>query len=602
MKNTSKKPDLILPDTAKTLDGLFRERVRRTPDGVAYRQYDNTSASWVDISWQEMDGLICKWRAALTSESLQSGDRVAVMMRNCHEWVAFEQAALSLGLVVVPLYPNDRPDNAAYIINDAGVKLLLIEGNEQWIELHSSLAACSSLLRIIMLESIISNDNDSRLASVDEWLPEQGVSYIHENHPGDLATIVYTSGTTGHSKGVMLSHYNILWNAWSGMQSITVYPNDLFLSFLPLSHTLERTIGYYIPVMVGSTVAYARSIPQLGEDLLSIRPTILISVPRIFERVYTKISAQLDMKPAIARKLFNMAVESGWRCFQVQQGQAHWHPKQLLRPLLSAIVARKIINKLGGRMRFAICGGAPLSSSIAKIFIGLGLQIAQGYGLTETSPVISVNKLEDNDPASVGLPILNVQVKIDDNGELLANSPGIMLGYWNNPEATAATIDDHGWLHTGDKVEIRNDHIYITGRLKDILVLANGEKVPPVDMEAALNDDSLIEQSMVLGEGKSYLSALIVVNPESWTTFVARLTGNTDSKAALDDSRIHEAMLKRISELLHDFPGYAQIRKIALTDQDWNVQNGLMTPTLKIRRNRIMKSYAAEIERLYEGH
>ncbi|WP_126454928.1 AMP-dependent synthetase/ligase [Sulfuriflexus mobilis] len=597
--------DVIAVDTARTLDGLFRERVRRSPEKCAYRYYDPTTESWRDMSWASMEEHILHWRAALAAESLNPGDRVAIMMRNCCEWVMFEQAALSLGLVVVPLYPNDRADNAAFIINDAAVKLLLIETREQWTVLNAALAGCESLLRVVMLEPMpeppAPNDKQG-LIEASSWLPDSVMHYKHDNAADDLATIVYTSGTTGHPKGVMLSHHNILWNAWAGMQHISVYTEDLFLSFLPLSHTFERTVGYYIPMMAGTTVAYARSISELAEDLISIRPTILISVPRIFERIYAKLNTQLDEKPALAKKLFELTVDIGWQRFQFKQHRANWHPALLAWPLLNQLVASKVTNKLGGRLRFAICGGAPLPEKIARIFIGLGVQIEQGYGLTETSPVLSVNKLDDNDPGSVGTPLVDVELKLAENHELLVRSPGIMLGYWNNPEATLEIIDDKGWLHSGDKVELHNGHLYITGRLKEILVLANGEKVPPVDMEAALVDDNLIDQAVVVGEGRPYLVALLVLNKDQWRRFASRLVTNTESDESLHDERLQQLLLERIGKDLHEFPGYAQIRRVLLSLQDWNIDNGMMTPTLKLRRNRILEYHAADIEQLYEGH
>jgi len=596
------KIDVISVLPHMTLDGLYRERIQRSANKVAYQHYDNEKNRWQDITWAEIDEQVCRWRAAFAAESLKAGDRVAVMMRNCCEWVIFEQAALSLGLVTVPLYPNDRADNAAYILKDAGVKLLLIESNEQWIEIHEAVSSCDELLSIVILNEVVSNEGDDRLIHINSWLTDHSVSYVHDNKRDDLATIVYTSGTTGASKGVMLSHYNILWNSWSGMKSIAVYEDDLFLSFLPLSHALERTIGMYLPMMSGAIVAYARSIPELAEDLLSIKPTIMISVPRIFERVYAKISAQLDSKPALARKLFNLTIDVGWHRFQFQQRRRSWHLKLLLWPLLNKIIASKVINKLGGNMRFAICGGAPLAPQVAHVFISLGLQIEQGYGLTETSPVLSVNKLIDNDPSSVGIPLEDVELKLGENAELLAKSPGIMMGYWKNKVATDEMIDKNGWLHTGDIAEMHDGHIYITGRLKDILVLSNGEKVPPEEMEAALMDDDLIDQALVLGEGKPYLSALLVLNPERWQILVKRITGKADSDNALTNEQINNEVLKKIASDLHNFPGYAQVRRISMTLQEWNIENGMMTPTLKFRRNRIMKRHKEDIDRLYKGH
>jgi long-chain acyl-CoA synthetase len=400
----------------------------------------------------------------------------------------------------------------------------------------------------------------------------------------------------------MLSHRNILWNAYAGLKSIDVFPSDRFLSFLPLSHTLERTVGYYIPVMTGSSVAFARSIPQLAQDLETIRPNILISVPRIFERVYGKIMDKLEQGPAVARRLFQLAQRVGWRRFLYQQEKAGWSPLLLLWPLLDLLVARKVRSKLGGELRFAISGGAPLPFEIARLFISLGIPIQQGYGLTETSPVISVNSLEDNDPASVGIPLAGVEIAIGAEEELLTRSPAVTKGYWNNPEATSTILDADGWLHTGDQVRVQNGHLYITGRLKEIIVLANGEKVAPADMEMAIALDSMIDQVLVIGEGRPFLSALLVLNPEQMQILSDRLGLPAGTELDLDNPTLKQLLQDRISRQLRTFPGYAQIRQIAVIKEPWTVENRLMTPTLKLRRKLLLERYSDLVESLYKGH
>jgi long-chain acyl-CoA synthetase len=444
---------------------------------------------------------------------------------------------------------------------------------------------------------------DSRLTAVTEWVSSESAELIrHDSAPDKLATIVYTSGTTGRPKGVMLSHDNILNNAYASQKLCAIYLEDLFLSFLPLSHTFERTIGYYLPMMAGASVAYNRSIPELADDLLIVRPTILISVPRIFERVYNKIYAQLQEKPPAARKLFEMTVKIGWARFERAQGRGNWNPSMLLWPLLERLVAGKIMAKLGGRMRIAVCGGAPLSEGVARLFVGLGLRLLQGYGLTETSPVIAANPPDDNQPASVGVPLPGVEVKVGENQELLVRGHGIMLGYWDNPKATAEMIDDEGWLHTGDKVRIEDNHIYITGRLKEILVLATGEKVPPADMEMAIAMDPLFEQVMVVGDNRPYLSALVVLNQEMWAEEAKRLGVVADDPEVLNDSHVGAAMLERLVGRITAFPGYAQIRHVTCLRYPWTIDEGLITPTMKLRRRRILERFSNVIDEMYSGH
>ena len=596
--------DLISVDLAETLDGLFIQRIKRSPERLAYRSYNRASKSWQDYSWREMGGLIARWQEALSKEHLKPGDRVALSLRNSPEWVAFDQACLGLGLVVVPLYTDDRPDNIAYILDDADVKLLLVQDGGRWKRLAEAIGKESSLQRILLQDAGTDDAAllaiDDRLRSVDDTLPANAPPLLQRRgNPHGLASIVYTSGTTGRPKGVMLSHHNMLSIAHASITVIDCYQEDCFLSFLPLSHTLERTAGYYLPVMTGSSVAYSRSVGQLAEYLTLMRPTVMIAVPRIFERVYGRITDQMAKRPALPRKLFKLAVETGWRRFQRDQGRLGWRPSLLFWPILNRLVASKVTARLGGRLRIAVSGGAALSPEIAQLFIGLGIPILQGYGLTETSPVVSVNPLEDNDPGSVGVPLRGVEVATGQDDELLVRGPGVMLGYWNNHAATAKMIDSEGWLHTGDQARIENNHIYITGRIKDILVLSNGEKVPPGDMELAIALDPLVEQVMVVGEGKPFLSALVVMEADNWPGFAQDCGLDPMSRESLRHPQVVSAVLQRIKLALKHFPGYAKIRRVTLQLEPWTVDNGLLTPTLKIKRARVMRHFAREIESMY---
>lgn len=599
------KQDVITPEIASTLPELFRERVKRTPEHVAYHSFNKDKQIWQNFTWGEMSQQVGRWQAAMAQENLVPGDKVAIMMRNCPQWVKFDQAALGLGLITVPLYTDDRADNVAYIINQAQVKLLLLEGSTQWERLYPARDKLSSLTRIVTIQAF---DNkafyDKRLVILDNWLPDDKPTPLRaeECSPENLASIVYTSGTTGRPKGVMLSHRNMLGNAQACASCTDFTAKDLFLSFLPLSHSLERTAGYYLPMVVGATVAYARSIPQLAVDLTTWHPTALISVPRIYEQVYGKIQNQLENKSALARNLFNLTIDVGRQSFEYRQGRASWHPKLLLWPLLRRLVARSVMDKLGGRIRIAISGGAALSPAVAKLFIGLGLNLSQGYGLTETSPVISVNRANDNVPDSIGTVIPEVNVKIGNNDELLTKSPYVMLGYWQNPTATKEIIDEEGWLHTGDKArQDEQGHLYITGRIKEIIVMGNGEKVPPTDMEMCICTDPLFDQVMIIGEAKAFLGALVVLNVEHWQAFAKSFNINPNQADSLQLKPIRQAILKRIGKHIKGFPGYAQIRRVSLSLKPWTIDNGLLTPTLKMKRARILEHNAAEVEQMYKG-
>lgn len=594
--------DIIPQEKAGTLYGLFQQRLKRTPHLPAYRSFSNFDKKWHDSSWQEMATQIACWQEALRNEKLEPGDRVAINLKNCKEWVLFDQAAMGLGLIVVPLYPDDRPDNVSYILQDADIKLLFLQTGGQWKRLHPSITEEHHLQRVIILGD--DEGDASALAEpairTKDWLPDHWDELNEwDTEPHQLASIIYTSGTTGRPKGVMLSHHNMLSIAHASLTQIVVTTDDIFLSFLPLSHTFERTVGYYLPMMAGACVAYARGIPQLAEDMQHVQPTVMIAVPRIFERIYSRLQDQMTSGSLIKKSLFNLTVKVGWARFQQKQTKSGWQPAILLWPVLDKLVASKVQAKLGGRLRLILSGGAALPGPVAKMFTGLGLNLLQGYGLTETSPVISANTPEHNDPASVGRPLPGIAVMIGDNEELLARGPGNMLGYWNNHKATAQTIDSKGWLHTGDQAKIENEHIYITGRIKDILVLSNGEKVPPGDIENAILLDSLFEQTLLLGEGQSYLAALIVLNSEHWVKLAKQHDLDPLDLGSLDEKTLHNTIIQKLRKLLHNFPAYAKIRRVSLTLDPWTVDNGMMTPTMKIKRANVIAHHQADVDKMY---
>ena len=507
------------------LSQVFSARVSDTPDTPAYKQFNGKS--WVSYSWRDTAHEVARWQQAMQAEGLKPGDRVALCMHNRIEWVFFDQAALGLGLISVPLYFDDRPDNMAWCMQDAGVKLLVLETDDIWPEIKGGV---ESLERVVTLAA--PKHKDAKLRSLDKWLPREGGELRQSDATGnDMVTIVYTSGTTGRPKGVMLSHRNILSNADAGLQIISVHASDRFISFLPLSHMFERTVGCYISIIVGAETVYARGITELGEDLQQQKPTIMVCVPRIFERINAKMQAGLPPN-SLKRTLFEKAASVGWSRFKHKASLMD----HLLGPVLKALVAKKIYARLGGRMRLIMVGAAALSPELSKIFVGLGLPIIQGYGLTETSPIAAANRLNDNDPASVGKPLPGVEVELDGKGEILIRGPLVMLGYWNNEAATKTVIDADGWFHSGDIGEFRDGRLFITGRAKEIIVMSNGEKMPPGDAEQAIMMDTVFEQIMIVGEGRAKLGLLAVSEIE-------------DEKELCD----------RANAKLKDFPGWVRI-------------------------------------------
>ncbi|MBF0472097.1 MAG: AMP-binding protein, partial [Gammaproteobacteria bacterium] len=404
------REDIIYTGEAKSLHGLFRVRLSRSRHKIAYQQFNKERREWQSYSWGEIAERVAAWQERLRQQSLNSGDRVAVSLRNGVEWIAFEQAALALGLVVIPLYTDDRADNIAYIIEDAAVKCLLLQDEARWRRIAPSIPENSPLQAVFLQEGEVTTEsNICPIYPVKEFdSPPPPLTHFSAS-PNTLATIVYTSGTTGRPKGVMLSHANILENVHVSLTMLSIYADDLFLSFLPISHMLERMGGYYLPMMTGSSVAFSRSIPQLAEDISTLQPTIMIAVPRIFERIFGRIQSRLDAGSFIKKSLFQAAVSVGWSRFLYQQGRGSWRPTLLAHPLLDRLVGSKVRAQLGGKLRLTVSGGAPLSADVARLFTGLGITLLQGYGLTETSPVISVNLPHANRPQTVGRPVAGIK-------------------------------------------------------------------------------------------------------------------------------------------------------------------------------------------------
>ncbi|MGH8799733.1 MAG: AMP-dependent synthetase/ligase [Casimicrobiaceae bacterium] len=534
-----------------------------TPEKVLYRHFGDDR--WIDVSAGELGTLIGRWQAALRSLGFEPGDRIAVCLRNGVDWVALDLAALGLGLAVVPLYVDDNPDNVAWCAANAQAKALVVESTP----MAAALAGVGAALPPVY---VLRPDAADQRTSVAALLPAASGAPFWAPLPEDaLATICYTSGTSGRPKGVMLSHGNIIANVGSCRQTGMARSADVFLSILPLSHMFERTGGYYLPLSLGAKVVFSRGVAQLGEDLAAQAPTVMFAVPRIFEKFLGRIEQSLAGSP-LKRWLFGQCATRGWR---VATRQGGWLDALAL-PLLRALVARPILARLGGRLRLTVVGGAALDPVVSHTFIGLGLPMLQGYGMTEASPVISVNRDDDNDPESVGAALPGVEVKLTDAGELLARGGNIMQGYWRNPEATRGAIDAEGWLHTGDLAEIRDGRIYLRGRLKDILVMSNGEKLSPQDAEFALLHDPLFEQVMLVGEGRPFLTLLAV-------------TQETDEKA----------LLRRANDLLKDFPRWVRIRRAIATTEPWSIDNGLLTPTLKLKRPRVLEHYQRALDAIY---
>jgi long-chain acyl-CoA synthetase len=548
---------------------LFAQH-RARPTLALYRQAQD--GEWRDVTAAEIAVEIGRWQAAFRRAGLVAGDRVVICARNGVTWVAIDLAALGLGLVIVPLYVDDNPDNVAWCVGNARARLLVVENARLAAGLARIEGAVATLPPIVLLRPDTAAAPPAGATPAAAFLPATGDEPEVRTFADDtLATICYTSGTAGRPKGVMLSHGNILANVHACAATRMARPDDRFLSMLPLSHMFERTGGYYLPLSLGAQVVYARGIAQLAEDFVAQAPTVVFAVPRIFERLKARIDESLAAAP-LKRALFEQCVQRGYR---VATGAAT-PLDRVAAPALQRLVGRAVLARLGGRLRLAVVGGAALDPALAQTFIGLGLPVLQGYGMTEASPVISVNRDGDNVPESVGPALPGVDVRLAPDGELLVHAPSVMLGYWDDPEATRKAIGPDGSLRTGDLAEIRAGRIYIRGRAKDVLVLSNGEKLPPQDVEFAILHDPLFEQVMLIGEGRPFVTLL-----------------------AVTQERDERTLVRRANEQLKAFPRWIRVRRVIPVRDAWSVDTGLMTPTLKLKRPLVLSRYRDRIDAVY---
>lgn len=593
-------------DVLTTLPELLTHHLTVRPDDVAYKVYDNASKSWKDLTFKNVYDQVHAWRHAFAARSeLVRGDRVAMLLPNCPEAVFFDLSALSNTLVPVPLHAIDTPKSSAFILNDSGAKVLVTNKLLKWKQIRE--AAETPEIRLV----VITDDKDCDdleapipVMTKETFLKLGETSQLPKEAPKatDLAALVYTSGTTGNPKGVMLTHRNVISNIQGVLKNLQPSGHETFLSFLPLSHTFERTTSYYLALGLGYTTAFNRSIANLQADFREIRPTVLMSVPRVYEMIYAK----LQDGPKFVRYLFDWAVEVGWRRFCRENGlPVESSSRAWLDPFVAGFLDKKVGSQLravfGDRIHLYISGGAALSPAVARTFFALGVPIYQGYGMTETSPIISVNKVGHNHPNTVGPALPNIEVRLGEGDELQVRGPTVMKGYWNREEATKAIFTEDGWLRTGDVCTIYPDgNIRITGRIKEIIVTSTGEKVPPADLESAITSDRLFSQCMVVGDDRPFIAAVAVVNPDEFKTVCGELGLDPTKPESLQDPAFRKAALKRIKTATAGFSNYGVPRQVHCTLDAWTIDNGLLTPTLKMKRNLIRQRYTAEINALYD--
>ena len=575
----------------------------------ALREYDRKSAQWQSVSYSQLATRIDAWRRSFAALGLETGDRVGILLPNGVHHVCADMAAMANGLIPVPLHAIDTPGACRFLLSDSGARVLVTNRRSRWEQIRAVPEGELALRHVVLTEE----ENEESDADRLPLLPLANFLHLGEAFAGEPplasdpeapACVIYTSGTTGRPKGVVLSQANIVANVRATLHCVSPKVGDVFLSFLPLSHMFERTAGYYLALATGCTIVYNRSVLLLAEDLRQVHPDVIISVPRIYEKIYGRIRKRLEKAGCLERTFFEWAVQTGWRDFARRNGipcdQSGAWRDGFVRAFVLPKVSQLLLSQFGGKLRIAISGGAALNMQVAKLFCGLGLPIIQGYGMTETSPIIAGNSLEKNHPDTVGRPFRGVEVRLGEGDEIQVRGPSVTKSYWKRPDAVEAAFTEDGWFRTGDVGEFTPEGLLrIKGRIKEIIVTSTGEKIAPTDLENALETDPLFEQTYVVGENRPFLTLVAVLQGEEWKRTAEGLGLDPQDPASLSAPAAKTLALQRAKAAAKGFPYYALPRAVILTLEPWTVDNGLLTPTLKLKRGPLSKHFAENIEHIY---
>ncbi len=560
---------------------------------------------YTSITYGEFGTMVCDLAAAFAAKNIRRGDRVALISESRPEWVAADFACVLLGVITVPMFPTLTAKQVEYVIQHSGAKVVIVSNDLQLGKAVKAAIACGSLELILIMNKAYTPHHESPVPIItfDELLSLESTIDIEAEASmavsDDVVTIIYTSGTTGIPKGVMLTHKNLISNVVGALAALPpIGTQDVFLSFLPLCHSFERIASYFL-FYSGASAAFAESIDAIPDNMMEIKPTIMTGVPRFYERMYARIMRTREKMPPMKRKLFDWASKVGAECaMRLEEG--HPSVRALLeRPIADLLVLKKIRARTGGRVRFFVSGGAALPAEIGRAFAAFGLIIIEGYGMTESSPVISVTRTDKIKWGSVGPPIPNIEVNIADDGEILTRGPHVMKGYYHDPEGTLEAIDSEGWLHTGDIGMIDDDgYIKITDRKKHIFVSAGGKNIAPGPIESLLAQSRFIEQIMLIGDKREFNTALIVPDLEAMRETLSGLRSLSD-KDLVENQFAREHIKKEIDSLQKELASFERVRRFALLPEPFTVENGMMTPTLKVKRKEVERRYAELIESLY---
>lgn len=588
----------------KTLSELFLVAAGyNKPDCLLHK----VDGKYVPISTAELVRDVQQLAKALSDAGVGSGDRIGLMAENGPHWPTVDFAVLSLGAALVPVYPTLPPDQAAYIAKDSGARIMFAQGKERVEGFQQHADELPELERVILIpqgkETIEGVSTLGDLIQKGEGAdPAEFERRSKESKPDDLATFIYTSGTTGHPKGVRLSHGNITSNLLAGLEYLDIESSFTSLSFLPLSHSFERTVDY-IYFYRGCTIAYAESVATVAQNLQEVRPHVFVSVPRVYEKVLGRVRENVALSSPLKQKIFNWAVEVGRQAVPYRLAdKAAPGLLGIKLAIADSLVFGKIRERLGGRFRFAVSGGAPLARDVAEFFWGAGIPIFEGYGLSETAPVLTLNYKGNARLGTVGKAAPGIEVRIAEDGEIIARGPNIMQGYHNLPEATAEAIDEDGWFHTGDIGQIDDDgFLTITDRKKELIINAYGKNIAPAPIENKLKSSSYIDQVMIIGDRRKFLTALVVPAFENLVTWAGTQgLASDDIPTLLKQSAVENLFKDEINRVNGELAKHERIGAWELLPEEWSIEGGEMTPTLKIKRRIISKKFADVIDGIYQ--
>jgi long-chain acyl-CoA synthetase len=569
---------------------------------------------FVGVTYDELREMVECFAVGLRELGAERGQRIGILSENRIEWVVADFAVTGMGAVDVPIFPTLTGSQSSYIFNNCEAQIIILSNRMQLNKMLKVKNELPNVKYFIVMnddveaeESFVLKFSEVVRQGAATMTPQARSKWFEEEaklvQPEDLLTLIYTSGTTGNPKGVMLTHRNLVANIYGCADALPLSETDTLLSYLPMCHAYERASGYYTAFACHCTVAFAQSIDTVSENLPEVRPTVMTSVPRLFEKIRNRIVSQVEKDTPTKQKIFWWAINTGREMYWAKR-------KGFVSPILRAqyaladtLVFAKIRAKTGGRLRCFISGGAALPKELAEFFFAVGINVLEGYGLTESSPVLSVTRMSDMEIGTIGTPLNNVVIRFAEDGEILAKGPNVMKGYWNDPEATSAAVDADGWLHTGD-IGMQNErgNIVITDRKKNIFVSSGGKNIAPQPIENQLSQSRWIDQLLLIGEKRDYISALIVPNFE-YMQEMAKSKGIAfvNNRDLMEDDTVLREIQRDIDSLLGQFSKFEKVRKFTLIEKPFTVDDGEMTPTLKIKRKVVEEKYKHLVEKMYEG-